>query len=377
MRIAIVCSTDNYSGPNRLAAWLAYSLKGKGFDIACVSLKAPVKGKSHNEFFEIRRWYVPKFVLPRLIYWRSLIYQQHFLLSHELERCEREFKPDFVINMLWDSGADVLRKVKAPKVQYVHYPFDLVFLPSRMWLNALCLKGHYVTLKKVHRFVCNSQYVKKLTYRLWGSYAEYSKFEVIYPCVRWVKFQRLNGGSRPRRVCYVGRIAENKGIDLVIDAFLQADVKESELVIAGAVSGFSSYYYIALKERLRGLRNSRIKIIENPSDERIEDIYSSSRCFANFYPLEHFGMCVIEAMASGTPPIVADGGGQRETVIHGLTGFRVSDKSNDISGEIAKFIRLLLIDDEVFSRMSMQAREHAKQFDESDFVKNWIKILEP
>jgi glycosyltransferase involved in cell wall biosynthesis len=81
-------------------------------------------------------------------------------------------------------------------------------------------------------------------------------------------------------------------------------------------------------------------------------------------------------MAAGTPPIVADGGGQQETVINGSTGFRVNTESNDISDQMAKFMRLLLTDDRVFNKMSIQARRHATQFNESDFVKKWIEILE-
>jgi len=46
----------------------------------------------------------------------------------------------------------------------------------------------------------------------------------------------------------------------------------------------------------------------------------------NFNPEEHYGIVPIEAMAAGTPPIVADGGGQKETVIHGETGFRVKNE---------------------------------------------------
>lgn len=382
MRVAICCSeADIIAGSNRLAALLASSLKKKGFDVACVSLKPPVKGKGHVEFHEIDRWYTPKYAYPSNMfgYWETLFYRQYFLLHHQLKRCEKEFKPDFVINMLGWGGADVLRNINASKVQYVNFPFDLIFSPSRKWLHAPCLREHHLTLRNIHRVVCNSKYIKKIACQLWGSFIAYDKFAVIYPCVDWNKIRRYDSKeNRPRKVCYIGRVDKDKGIDFVIDAFLKAKIKESELVIAGAVLNSSSYqeYYVQLKEKIICLRDKRIKLIENPSDEEIIDIYNSSKCFANFNPFEHFGMCVVEAMASGVLPIVADGGGQRETVINGRTGFRVSVKSNNISGQMAKFMRLLLTDDEVFNKMSMQAREYAKQFDKSEFIKNWIELLE-
>jgi glycosyltransferase involved in cell wall biosynthesis len=192
------------------------------------------------------------------------------------------------------------------------------------------------------------------------------------------EFQHNNSGIRPKRVCYIGRLCKEKGIEIVIDAFLKADIKGSELIIAGNILNFSPYkeYYGQLKEKLNQLRDNRIKLIVNPPRHEIIDLYYSSRCFADFLPMESFGLCPLEAMAAGTPPIVADEGGQRETVIHGITGFRINPKSNNVSDQMAKFIRLLLTDDRVFNIMSVKARRRAAEFDRSSFVKKWIKILE-
>jgi glycosyltransferase involved in cell wall biosynthesis len=38
--------------------------------------------------------------------------------------------------------------------------------------------------------------------------------------------------------------------------------------------------------------------------------------------IEHFGMTTVEAMQNGCVPIVIDGGGQREIVEHGRSGYR-------------------------------------------------------
>jgi glycosyltransferase involved in cell wall biosynthesis len=372
---------------------LASSLKKEGFDVACASLKSPIKGKSWPEFHEIERWYTPKFVLPvaiglpftiglRKLYINTLAYQQYFLLANQLKKCEREFRPDVVINMLAWSGTYVLRKINALKIDYIQaWPWDLMVkrtFPGWVYTGGLCLKDHYLTLRKIHKVVCNSKYTQKRAYKLWSHLVPYEKFAVIYPYVDWKEFQHYESESRPKRVCHVGRIDKDKGIDLVIDAFLKANVKESELVIAGAVLDFSPYkeYYVKLKEKLIKLGDKRIKLIKNPSDKEMIDIYNSSRCFANFNPLEPFGMCVVESMAAGTPPIVADGGGQQETVINGTTGFRINAESNEISDQMAKSMRLLLTNDHVFNRMSIQARRHAARFDKSEFVKKWIEILE-
>jgi glycosyltransferase involved in cell wall biosynthesis len=377
MRIAIICEKANwYGGGNVLSASLATSLKKKGFDIACISLNAPVKGRSHLEYFEIDKWYTPKLVFPP----KALFYQLYFSLAAAMRRCEKQFRPDVVINVLPMGGVDVLRKTRAQKVLYVDWPLEQVLPPSREWLYAPIIQAHRNVLKRIDKVVCNSEYVKDSTCEYWSPYIARNKFTVIYPCIKWDRFQHASSNRKRKQVCYVGRIEKHKGIDFVIDAFLKANVEESKLVIAGATAfpvDPLGEYTSKLKKKLSILRDSRIELVEDPGDvyapsSKIIDVYTKSRCFADFIPFEHFGISVVEAMASGTIPIVADGGGQRETVIHGESGFRVGNDSS----EMAKYMKLLLTNDETFDRMSDKARLRSRQFDESVFIEKWMKLIE-
>ena len=231
MRIAIVCEKANcYGGASVLAALLASSLKRKGFDVACVSLNAPMKGKSHLEYFEIDKWYTPKLVFPP----KALFYQLYFSLASAMRRCEKQFRPDVVINAYPMGGVDVLRKTRALKVLYVDWPLEQVLPPSREWLYAPVIRAHRNVLKKIDKVVCNSEYVKDLICKYWSAYVARDELTVIYPCIKWDMFQHANSNRRRKLVCYVGRLDKGKGIDFVIDAFLKADVEGSELVIAGA-----------------------------------------------------------------------------------------------------------------------------------------------
>lgn len=308
-------------------------------------------------------------------YEATLFYQNYFLLANQVKKCEREFKPDFFISMLW-AGPEIFRKIKTRKILYVHFPTD-VFLSSRKSLrlfHAPVLKAQYHGLKDVNIIVYSSNYVKDIAHNSSNYYLPQQKSDVIYPCINWNSFQKSTSNNRKRRVCFVGRIIEDKGIDIVVDAFLKANVKESELVVAG---NFPSYKRldVLLREKLLSLQNRGLSLIENPSDEEVAGIYGSSMAFADFCPNETFGMCVVEAMAAGTPPIVADGGGQKETVLNGVTGFRVSPKANSVSDEMANYMRLLLTNEKVFAAMSKQARLRAREFDESVFVRKWIQML--
>jgi len=378
MKIALCFErADTNTGPARFASFLASSLVEEGFDVACASLTSSEGKRSYHGFSSVKKWFLPKGFLLFSFLPKGGFYQHNFVLASTLRKCVRIFKPDVVISSCVFAGGNILRKIKALKVLYVHVPLDFNLYP-RTSLSRICLTPilqlHHSALKNINKIVCNSEYIKRLSSKFWENCVSNNRLAVIYPCIDWNKFQR--NSSRRRRIACVGRIGRNKGLDLVINAFLKADVEASELVISGSVSPVhqdSFKYFFDLKRRLKNLDDNRIKTVVNPSDSKIIDIYTTSRCFANYNPGEHFGISVVEAMASGTPPIVADGGGQKETVAHGLTGFRVRMKHPE--DEMAKYMKLLLTDDKLFNRMSSTARISSRQFDKSIFTKKWTKLL--
>ena len=201
------------------------------------------------------------------------------------------------------------------------------------------------------------------------------RFHVIYPPADVDKFQSTYV-DRKRKVCYVGRLDGNKGIDVVLDAFLkvQENHPDIELEIAGAVNPgdvYTTAYYPKLRDRLFKLAKREITLRLNPSDDEIVNVYKSSRIFANYNPGEHYGICVVESQAAGTIPIVARGGGQIETVADGESGFLVNN-----SEEMADKMDLLLADDLTFKRMSDKAVERAKLFSTQTFVSRWCDLID-
>src|SRR5208283_5336045 len=149
-------NADVYGGAQKLSAVLASSLKKSGFEVACISLQRPIKGKSFPEFFEIDKWYTPRQWIPESFpgYLESLFYQNYFLLANQVKKCEQEFKPDFFISFVW-AGPEIFRKIKTPKILYVHFPSN-VFLSSkklRRLFHAPVLRAHYRGLKDVDMIV--------------------------------------------------------------------------------------------------------------------------------------------------------------------------------------------------------------------------------
>jgi glycosyltransferase involved in cell wall biosynthesis len=377
LKIALTLYNSNFlGGGNKFTAELLKAFHEKGFKVALCSGNKPIKGKCHNELLEIDEIYTPKLLKPIK---KGKIYVSTFLIALAVKKCLKKFKPDIIINADSPPAVFALIKRKNEKfVQYVHWPTELQRYRHSMFLEvyrSIYWGLHYKALKRLDAVVCNSEYTRRITQLLWGKEVPHYKFFTIYPFIDLKHFEKAKV-QRELKVCYVGRLDENKGIDMVIDAFIDVkrQVPEVKLEIAGAVNigdTYTSVYYPKLKARLEKLSDPNISLKVNPSDDEIANVYKSSRCFVNFNPSEHFGICVIEALASGAVPIVAKGGGQEETIIDGKTGFLVKNKE-----EMQACMKLVLTNEEVFMKMSELAMERAKSFSKEKMIEKWIELLE-
>jgi glycosyltransferase involved in cell wall biosynthesis len=98
------------------------------------------------------------------------------------------------------------------------------------------------------------------------------------------------------RVGTISKLLKQKRIDLLIKAFLKADIKNSELVIAGAGNDENR-----LKELAKG--DSRIKFLGFISDDEVIEFYKSLDVFVFPTLIEGYGMPIVEAMACSIPVI--------------------------------------------------------------------------
>jgi glycosyltransferase involved in cell wall biosynthesis len=87
---------------------------------------------------------------------------------------------------------------------------------------------------------------------------------------------------------------------------------------------------------------------------------------------EHFGIATVEAMAAGCVPLVFDGGGQREIVQHGESGFRWRTLD-----ELRDYTLLLMKDEALRARMADAARGRAELFGREHFVARFATLLDP
>lgn len=132
---------------------------------------------------------------------------------------------------------------------------------------------------------------------------------------------------------YLGRITEEKGLDIAISAIKATGNK---LVIAGKPFGNQDQKYFD-KKISPFIDNKKIKYIGEVDEKQRQGLLS--RAWGLINPIqweEPFGLVVTEAMASGTPIITFAIGSMPEIVQDGRTGFVVKIKSNEEKNQIIK-----------------------------------------
>jgi mannosylfructose-phosphate synthase len=125
--------------------------------------------------------------------------------------------------------------------------------------------------------------------------------------------QRL--GFSGKVVLAIGRLARNKGYDLLLNAFQVVAQREPEAVLWLAVGGtdlseHEQKILAELKELVAPLKlESRVRFEGFVPDEVLADYYRAADLFVLSSRYEPFGMTAIEAMASGAPTVVTVHGG--------------------------------------------------------------------
>lgn len=156
-------------------------------------------------------------------------------------------------------------------------------------------------------------------------------------------------------IVYLGRLKKYKRIDLVLKVFkdVRREIPESKLLIVG--EGDYKKMLIKLAQRLN-LKESVEFTGYVPHKKKIE-ILQKSWLTINTSIKEGFGLVIIEAQACGTPAIVLNSPGLRETVKHNETGFVVNTLD-----EMKEKTLMILKNESLRRKLSNNAVKWAKQF---------------
>jgi mannosylfructose-phosphate synthase len=133
-------------------------------------------------------------------------------------------------------------------------------------------------------------------------------------------------GFEGKIVLALGRIARNKGYDLLIRAFAQVAAREPSARLVLAIGGeHLESGESQILAACRGLVDElglgdRVRFMGFVPDAEMADLYRAADVFVLCSRYEPFGMTAIEAMACGTPTVVTTHGGLFRTLRFGISG---------------------------------------------------------
>ncbi len=147
------------------------------------------------------------------------------------------------------------------------------------------------------------------------------RFFPVSPSTRTAARKRL--GFNGPTVLAIGRLARNKGYDLLIDAFsvVAPRIPDAQLYLAVGGSELRSGEKKALAELKAQVKSldltERVTFAGFVSDAELADYYRTGDAFVLSSRYEPFGMTAIEAMACGTPTVITTHGGLHRAVTFG------------------------------------------------------------
>jgi mannosylfructose-phosphate synthase len=137
---------------------------------------------------------------------------------------------------------------------------------------------------------------------------------------------RRKFGFEGKVILSLGRIARNKGYDLLIRAFAEIASRDSEARLHLAIGGerlepTEALILESCHELVRGLGlGERVAFSGFVADADMADFYRAADVFVLCSRYEPFGMTAVEAMACGTPAVVTTHGGLFRVLRFGISG---------------------------------------------------------
>lgn len=179
---------------------------------------------------------------------------------------------------------------------------------------------------------------------------------------------RLGPGTK--MLLYVGRIAKEKNLDMLLYAAQSVFRQDSSSVLW--LVGDGPYRDACAKISRDSGIGDRVRFIGFVPREQVDQYYAAADLFVFPSVTETQGLVVEEAMSYGLPSVVASGGGASAAVMPGVNGLIVR---ND-PAEFAAAVISLLQDDARRKRMGSNAAEMNRQARDKGMISAVLSVYE-
>ncbi len=192
--------------------------------------------------------------------------------------------------------------------------------------------------------------------------------QVIYNGIELADFQNAAPHTHPRPYLLgIGRLVPQKGFDILLKAFAQAALPNTDLILAG--DGSENLALRQLSTTL-GL-DDRVVFWGQADRSTAPRLFKGCDFFVLPSRQEPFGIVNLEAMAAGKAIIATSVGGVPEIVTHNQNGILIP--ADDVNA-LAKAIVSVGTDAVLKNRLADCGRERVKQFSWSSIASQYLDI---
>lgn len=182
--------------------------------------------------------------------------------------------------------------------------------------------------------------------------------------------QELGIPQDARVLLYVGRLAKEKNLGLLLGAFDKLAAKYGDLYLLIVGGGPFESGCRALAAELA--HSQRVVFTGYIPREQVASYYSVGDIFAFPSTTDTQGVVICEALGAGLPCVAVNAGGSPEMLVHGEDGLL---SENDLD-DFAEKLDMLLSDRSLLERFSAKAVENVSRFCPRDMALRMLDVYE-
>ena len=211
----------------------------------------------------------------------------------------------------------------------------------------------------VDRFLAISSYYGDM-FSKWAG-LDRSRIDVVWPGIALKDYREIEpAASRPLTIGYLARFVPEKGLHLLVDAFIKlhrsGEFPDLQLVAGGYVSRAYKTYIDGIRKKIKENRlEDRIRLLGTLERADKLNFFRQIDVFSVPAPYrEPKGISILEALASGVPVVQPDHGAYPEWV--GATQGGLLHRPHD-SADLAEKLAALLRDADLRRQLGRQGRQ--------------------
>jgi L-malate glycosyltransferase len=354
-RIIFIHSLNNQTGSPNILSLIIREFVAKGYKIDLITNKT--QGFLSNiENVKYRytsyKWHKNK-ALTLLLLIRSQIEMFFIILLHY-----RKENAIFYINTIIPFGAAWACKLLKKKLIY-HIHEDMFLSKPLYWFYRFT----YNSCNQKSVFV--SKYLQEITGIDKNSVVIYNSLSPEF--IEKVKSQNLNERQNVNNILMIGSLRNFKGVYEFVAISKLLSHYNFTLVVSASESEV---------EKFKNETKPHANLFLYPLQTNLHPFYNHSKILLNLtHPdkwIETFGLTILEAMAYGIPAIVPNVGGPTELIENEANGFTIDPLNTDV---LTEKIKILMENENLYSRFSLAAIEKSKKFDFSIMIEKLEKFI--